>query len=97
MSETEVSYVENSAKYYVRVCTLFDLNGKMIPQYLLWEDGQKYTIDRVLDVKPAPARKAGGYGDRYTVRIRGQERYLFFEHSLAADAAAPGKWFVEKP
>ena len=87
--------MNKSPKLYVQVSTLFDLNGKMIPQYLVLEDGHKYTIDKVMCVKPAPALKAGGYGDRYTVRIRGQERYLFFERNTATDAAAPGKWFVE--
>jgi len=87
--------MNKTAKLYVQVCTIFDLNGKMIPQYLILEDGHKYAIDRILDVKPAPAMKAGGYGDRYTVRIRGQERYLFFEHNTIADSPMPGKWFVE--
>ena len=86
----------SDAKIYVNVCTIFNTDGKMIPQYLQWEDGVKYQIDRVLDIKPAPAIKAGGYGDRYTIRVNGQERYLFFEHNTAANDAALGKWFVEK-
>lgn len=86
----------NNAKVYVNVCTVFDRDGRMYPQYLEWEDGTKYIIDRVLDIKPAPAMKAGGYGDRYTIRVNGQESYLFFEHSAFTDAAAPGRWFVER-
>ena len=87
--------MERTPKLYVKVCTIFDVDGSMRPQYIILEDGRKFAIDRILDVKPAPARKAGGYGDRYTIRIRGQERYLFFEHNPATDAAELGKWFVE--
>ena len=55
-----------------------------------------YEIDRVLKIQPAPAMKAGGQGDRYTVMIGGQLRYLFFEHSPEYGAEKIGKWFVER-
>jgi len=86
----------NHHKVYVDVSTLFDKDGRMMPKYLIWEDGKRYEIDRVTDMRPAPARKAGGYGDWYTIRVNGSERYLFFEHNTAVDDPAPGKWFVER-
>lgn len=89
--------MEKTPKFYVQVVTLFDLEGRMIPKVIVLEDGQRFAIDSVLDIKPAHARKAGGYGERYTVRIRGQERYLFFEQNTNSEASAPGKWFVERP
>ena len=67
----------------------------MRPRALRWEDGRVYPIDRVLDIRPANALKAGGHGDRYTVRIGGHETYLFFEHAVGG-GAAPGRWFVER-
>ena len=88
--------MQESRKVYVPVEVAFTEEGTMLPRALRWEDGTVYPIDRVLDIRPANAAKAGGHGDRYTVRIAGRETYLFFEHSVEADAARPGKWFVER-
>ena len=81
-------------KTYVPVQVIFDKNGNMKPSALAWEDGTVFEIDRVLAVKQAAAMKAGGQGDRYTIRIRGKETYLFFEHS--ASGSTLGRWFVER-
>ena len=83
-------------KVYVPVQVLFDEEGGMRPRALRWEDGRIYPIDRVLDIRPSGAAKAGGHGDRYTVRIAGKETYLFFEHSVDTEDARPGRWFVER-
>lgn len=40
--------------------------------------------------------KAGGQGDRYTVRIRGKQSYLFFERSTNLTGNNIGRWFVER-
>ena len=48
------------------------------------------------DVRQAAAMKAGGQGDRYTVRIGGQQSYLFFERSTNLAGANIGRWFVER-
>ena len=88
--------MENDLKVYVRVDVTFDENGRMKPTCLTWEDGHSYAIDRVLDIRGANASKAGGYGDRYTVRVSGRETYLFFEHSTETEDPAPGRWFVER-
>ena len=88
----------NSAalKVYVPVGVLFTEDGRMRPRAIRWEDGRTYAIDRVLDVRPSAAMRAGGQGDRYTVRVRGRETYLFFEHSVEYGDPQPGKWFVER-
>ncbi len=64
-------------KEYIDVEVHFASDGTMLPRIIQWRDGRKYEIDRVLTIKPAPAVKAGGQGDRYTVMIGGQQRYLF--------------------
>ena len=87
---------EKPVKVYVPVQAVFSPDGRMLPRALRWEDGVVYTIDRVLDIRPAGAAKAGGHGDRYTVRIGGQETYLFFEHNVDTEDARIGKWFVER-
>jgi len=83
-------------KVYVEVVANFDPDGRLRPLSLTWEDGQRYDIDRVLEVRPAAAQKAGGQGDRYTVRILGRDKYLFFEHSTRPAGNRLGRWFVER-
>jgi hypothetical protein len=85
----------NEVKVYVPVTATFDANGTMIPTDLLF-DGRRYQIDKVLDMRLAAAAKAGGQGDRYTVRIKGQESYLFFERSTNTYRGNIGRWFVER-
>ena len=82
-------------KQYVRVRVDFDKEGSMFPRAIIWTDGQEYPIDRINDLRSAPARKAGGQGDRYTVEICGQERFLFFEHNPDDRSERIGKWFLE--
>lgn len=83
-------------KVYVEVVARFTADGKLLPLSLTWEDGRAYSIDRVLDIRPAPALKAGGQGDRYTVLICGKQRYLFFERSASTKSNIIGRWFVER-
>ena len=65
-------------KVYVPVVAAFDQNGLLLPLELTWEDGCTYIIDRILDIRPASAMKAGGQGDRYTISVNGQQSFLFF-------------------
>lgn len=74
-------------KVYVEVTVRFDIEGKMTPLSMKWQDGRVFEIDRVMDMRRAASLKAGGVGDRYTCRICGQERFLFYEGP---------RWFVEK-
>ena len=73
--------IAKSPKVYVAVKTDFAADGTMLPREITWEDGEKYEIDRVLDIRQAAAMKAGGQGDRYTIMVRGIRSYLFFERS----------------
>lgn len=85
-----------SCKVYVDVTVDFTKDGKMIPTSIIWEDGRKYPIDRVLSVRPAPALKAGGQGDRYEIEIRGKSRYIWFTHNEDISDKCVGWWFVER-
>ena len=85
-----------SIKVYVKVGVVFREDGAMLPRSLTWEDGRKYAIDRVIGVRPACAERAGGQGDRYTVMVSGQQRYLFFEHSTDTGGQNVGRWFIER-
>lgn len=73
-------------KAYVGVNVEWTLDGKIIPKVIIWEDGRKFVIDRILDVRPAASLKVGGVGIRYTIRVRGKETFLF---------RSQYRWFVE--
>ena len=85
-----------NVKVYVKVNVTFDEDGLMLPRSLIWEDGHPYKIDRVLDIRPAYAEKAGGQGDRYTVKVGNRESYLFFERNADEQNKRIGRWFVER-
>ena len=73
-------------KRYVTVVAQTDETGEVTPLTIVWEDGRRYTIDRVLDRRQAHSLKTGGTGIRYTVRVGGQATYLWYEGP---------RWFVE--
>lgn len=83
-------------KVYVEVAASFGRDGRLIPLSLTWEDGREYRIERVMAVQPAAALKAGGQGDRYTVRMQGRDKYLFFERNASITGNNLGRWFVER-
>ena len=61
-------------------------NGQAIPKSIIWEDGRKFTIDKVLDIRKAAATKCGGIGIRYICRICGKEVAIYDEDGI---------WFIE--
>ena len=79
-------------RIYVEARVRFDECGDMAPVWVKWEDGRVFEIDKILDVRRA-ASEAGSMGLRYTVRIAGRTRYLFFEDTYS-DTGRP-RWFVE--
>ena len=64
---------------YVEVYAVFELDGRIKPLSLTWDDGESYEVDRILDVRQAAALKAGGNGLRYTCLFGGKQRYLFLQ------------------
>ena len=82
-------------KVYVAVKAAFAADGTLLPRIITWEDGEKFAIDKIIDIRQAAAMKAGGQGDRYTLEICGQIRYLFFEHNCDYGSSNLGRWFME--
>ena len=82
-------------KEYVPVRVDFSEDGIMFPRSIIWIDGEEYPIDRVKDIRRAPALKADGQGDRYTVEIGGRNRFLYFEHNPDYGNEQVGRWFME--
>jgi hypothetical protein len=77
-------------KKFIEVAAYFNAEGKMVPVMFWWEDGRSYQIDKVLDIRRAASLKAGGIGIRYTCRILGKDRYLYYDN-------IENRWFVEIP
>mgnify|MGYP000564511399 CR=1 FL=1 len=60
--------------------------GLVVPTSIVFHKEKKYDIESVTASIRAAATKVLGSGTRYTVVIKGQEKYLFEE---------VGRWFVE--
>lgn len=87
---------EKPIKVYVQVRASFNEDGLMLPFSILWEDGRRFKIDRVSDIKQAAAMRCGGQGDRYTIWVNGKQSYLYFERSTSLSGNNLGRWFVER-
>ena len=81
-------YEPEYRKVYVDVFAVMKRDGTVLPRSFVWEDGERYTIDRVLHIVPAASLKVGGRGIRYTVKIGMNKRYIFRDED---------RWFVEAP
>lgn len=79
----------NYVKIYVSVLAEFSASGGLKPLSLTWDDGRKFSIDRVKYIERKPCKSGGILPMRYTVLIDGQERYLYYVRDDA-------RWFVEK-
>ncbi len=79
--------MENRRKVYVAVNADFDKEGAVTPREITFEDGARYAIEGVTDVRRAASTRVGGLGVRYTITIFGRATYLFHENS--------NRWFVE--
>ena len=63
------------------ICVIakIDENAKVTPLKIIWENGQTFEIDRVLEIKKMASTKGGGMGLRYKCRIKNQERFLWLD------------------
>ena len=73
-------------KRFVKVRADFTLDGRVVPLKFRTEDGPAFTIDRIIDIRPAPSLKSGGQGMRYTCRVGDRMLFLFHDRT---------HWFVE--
>ena len=87
---------DEANKVYVSVFVEHRSDGTMLPREIIWEDGQKYEIARVIDIRQAYAAKAGGHGDRYTIQVNGASSIFFYERSTNLTGNTIGRWFVER-
>ncbi len=78
-------------KHFVDVRVQFDTSGNMKPLSVLWPDGREFEIDRVLKVQNSVS-DSGGTGRKYTVKIHGQQRELFYAQDYKRDGILC--WYV---
>lgn len=78
--------IEGREKCYVSVVSRTEVDGRVVPLKIVWEDGRTFTVDKVLDCRQAVSRKVGGTGLRYTIRVHNESTYLWYERP---------RWFVE--
>lgn len=77
-----------SDKVYVDVLAEFTKDGLLIPKQITWEDGRKYEISRVVDIKRMVSTKAGGVGERYLCVVSNKRVSLYYEDN--------NMWFMER-
>ena len=78
---------QDRRKVYVEVNVTHRPDGTARPNFIKFENDEKYEIDRVIQKCRAASTKVGGTGIRYTVQICGKPTFLFVEEN--------GKGFVE--
>lgn len=79
--------IESRKKRYVEVIARHAEDGTVRPLAIVWEDGRRFEVERVLDARRAASLKVGGTGVRFLVRIRDRDTFLFYENP---------RWFVEE-
>ena len=65
-------------RIFVGTVVRFDSEGAITPLQILWTDGAKYEIDKILKTEATPALRSNT-GFRYLVRIQGQELELGYD------------------
>ena len=71
---------------YIDVIALMPSNGKVIPKSIIWETGQVFEIDKVIDIKRLASTKGGGAGIRFLCQIKDQRKSIFLNGYT---------WFIE--
>ena len=84
-------------RVYIDVDCIIQSDGVMRPRHQAGRGRDHCPGNKALgrDHCVGNGAKAGGQGDRYTIAVCGQERYLFFERSSNISGNTIGKWYVE--
>ncbi len=74
-------------KKYIKIQAIFNEDGSLIPNTIIWEDGRNFSIDKILSITNSASIKYGALGKRYICKVHGKEIHLFNEEN---------KWFIEQ-
>ena len=78
---------------YLTVLAKIDQSGLMEPAVILWPDGRRFHIDKVICW-----RKALDHGPEttyYVIQIKDQQRILYFTQNRNCTITNMGRWYVE--
>lgn len=81
-------------KTYVEVEVRCTLDGQLVPLAIIWEDGRRFEVDKVIDARRKASLKAGGAGVRFECVVRGKIVFLFME-DIEFNRLPGARWFVE--
>lgn len=84
-------------RVYVKVTSDFDATGYMQPRTITWEDGRVFQIEAVKDFRPAGSHHDSPTSDCYTIVVKGETKFLFFEKANPHHTSRIGRWYVERP
>lgn len=84
-------------RVYVKVNSDFDSTGYMQPRSITWSDGRVFQIEAVKDFRPAGTHHDSPTCDCYTVVVKGETKYLYFQKSNNQHVSRVGRWYVERP
>ena len=77
-------------KHYLTIIIRVDTDGNIKPVAIEWEDGRKFSVDKVLSIINAPPVHVGSTPTKkYDIIIEGRHRVVYFEESA-------GRWFIER-
>ena len=86
----------HAERVYVKVTAEFDSTGYMQPVAITWSDGRTFSIEKVLEFRPAGMAGNDSPQDIFTVVIRKKEKALYFEHIDPRFTGRLGRWFIKK-
>lgn len=85
----------NTQRVYVKVTSDFDATGYMQPRTITWADGRVFQIESVKDFRPAGSHHDSPCADCYTIVVKGETKFLFFEKANSHHTSRIGRWYVE--
>lgn len=75
--------------HYVGVLVEISAEGQMTPKKIIWDDGTRYTIDRVLARHRHHVDGKVEVTDEFKILVYGQERYIYWDYKN-------NRWFVKE-
>ena len=66
-------------KVFVKVHVIFSPKGDITPVSFVRDDGRKFEIDKILEIKRAANHAIGGLGFRYDCMVMGKQVALWLD------------------
>lgn len=70
----------------ITVIAIMNATAEVVPLSIIWTDGRKFDIDKVIDKRKQASTRGGGKGLRYECEIMGKRKFLWLDDYI---------WFLE--